>query len=271
METFRLSATIPTGQYANIIPEIEVEAETFEEARDIALLRIQDISDHYSQVPLKRKETSIEAFELVTTFTGEQVKWYADRHEYTDLEGNHLISGSEYAHSFEKPFDTIMLSGKVATKHKVDAARVAEAWKANSKTSTTFGSSLHLAMEQWFRFRDVACGDKEYNLAKPAFLRAAVKAFPLKDETILPEVVLSNIANKMAGTTDGLLILGEKTCEIEDYKSDSDIVKNLPKHFRQLSYYAKILQLAGWSVGKVTVWNWTDKWDRYDSEVLEVN
>lgn len=268
MESFKITATIPTVQYGNIQPEIFVEAKTYEEAQRIGLDRVQKLWDDYGQVPLKKKGATTNYFEFVTTFTGETIKWFPESHEYTDLQGNHLVSGSEYAHSFEKEFNTALMSGKIATKYKVDASRVAEMWSANSKISTTFGNALHLAMEQWFKYKDTACDDKTYNLAKPIFLRSAVESFPLKNENIIPEVVLSNIANKMAGTTDGLLITGEKTCEVEDYKSDSDIVKNLPKHFRQLSYYAIILQLAGWSVGKVTVWNYTDKWESYDSEVL---
>lgn len=272
MEIFKLTATIPTVQYGNIMPSYEAEAETFEQARDIVLGRMQKDWDTYSERPLKARDiVSAEKGVEVTTFTGEKVLWYADRHEYTTLDGKHLVSGSEYAHKFEKPFNTALLSGKVGIKYGVAPHHVAAMWSANSKISTTFGNALHLAMEQWFTYKDTACGDKEYNLAKPMFLREAVKSFPLKDENILPEVVLSNTENLMAGTTDGLQLTGEKSCNILDYKSDSDVVKNLPKHFRQLSYYANILQRAGWSVGKVVVWNYTDKWEPYESEVLEIN
>lgn len=271
MESFTITAVIPTVQYGNLQPSITVEANTFEEAKEIALKRIQELWDVYGERPLKGR-TVVSAADIieVTTFTGEKVLWNESAHEYTDLKGNHLVSGSEYAKSFEKAFDTALLSGKVATKYKVDASRVVDVWKGNSKISTTFGNSLHLAMEQWFKYKDTACDDKEYNLAKPAYLREAVKTFPHKDATVMPEVVLSNIQHLMAGTTDGLLITGEKTCVILDYKSDTDIKKNLPKHFRQLSYYAKILQLAGWSVSKLEVWNYTDKWEKYESDVLDV-
>lgn len=272
MEIFKITATIPTTQYGNIQPEIHVEAETYEQAKEIAMQRLQVIWDSYGERPLTKKAIQISETREVTTFTGEKILYSDAAHEYTDSEGNHLISGSEYAKSFEKPFDTAMLSGKVATKYKVDAVRVAEVWKANSRVSTTFGNALHLAMEQWFKYKDTACGDKEYNLAKPTFLREAVNSFPLKDANIIPEAVVSWVAKKMAGTIDGIEITGEKSCNIHDYKSDTDVEKNLPKHFRQLSYYAKILQLAGWSIGGLFVWNYTDgTWTKHESEVLEVN
>lgn len=214
----------------------------------------------------------MEGFIELTTFTGEKIKYNSATHEYQDLEGNHLVSGTEYKKSFDKPFDTALLSGKVGDKYGIPAEVIAEMWQANSKISTTFGTSLHLAMEQWFKHRDHACGDKEYNLPKHPFLRQAVKTFPLKDSNVIPEVVLSNIKEKMSGTADGLDVtsMENKICDVIDYKSDADIKKNLPGHFKQLSYYAKILRLAGWSVGKIVVWNYTDKWERYESEILEV-
>lgn len=266
--TFKVTPVIPVMQYGNIQPEIVGTGYTIEEAREDAFKQMEEIWARYGEKPLKVKQTG--GVVEVTTFTGEKVLWNASAHEYTDMQGNHLVSGSEYAKSFEKDFDTALLSGKIATKFNVDPQEVVDVWAGNSKISTTFGNALHLAMEQYFKYKHVACDDKEYNLAKPMFLREAVKAFPLKDENIIPEVVLSNVENKMAGTTDGLHITGEKSCDILDYKSDSDVAKNLPKHFRQLSYYAKILQLAGWSVGKVVVWNYTDKWEAHESEVLEV-
>lgn len=272
MESFTITAVIPTVQYGNLQPSITVEAETYEQAKQIGLERIEELWDIYAERPMKKHDKMMVLADIteVTTFTGEKILYNDLAHEYTDLQGNHLVSGSEYAKADEKPFDTALLSGKVATKHKVDATRVAETWRANSKISTTFGTALHLAMEQWFKYKDTACGDKEYNLAKPAYLRAAVQSFPLKDANVIPEAVVSWVANKMAGTIDGIEITGDKSCNIHDYKSDTDVEKNLPKHFRQLSYYAKILQLAGWSVGKVVVWNYTDGWKAHESEVLEV-
>lgn len=273
MQTFELTAVIPTVQYGNIQPKITVEAETFEVARDIALGRVEEIWGKYAERPLKKNSIVASEAVEVTTFTGEKILWNADTHEYTTLDGKHLVSGSEYAKSFEKPFDTAMLSGKVGAKFDVSPELVAEAWKGNSLISTTFGTALHLAMEQYFKYKNVACGDKEYNLAKPAYLRNAVSTFPLKDADIIPEVMVSNIDKLMAGQIDGIEITektGVKSCNILDYKSDTDVKKNLPKHFRQLSYYAKILQLAGWSVGKLIVWNYTDKWEAHESEVLEV-
>lgn len=268
MQKFKLTATIPVVQYGNIMPEYEFEAEDFETARDLAFEALARDWDEYGEKPLKRKESG--TFKKLDTFTGETILYNDETHQYTDLEGSKLMSGSEYKKLFDKPFDTALLSRKVGEKYGVAPETVAEMWKANSKISTTFGSSLHYALEQYFKHRDHGCGEKEYHMAKPTLLATAVKTFPLKDSNIIPEVLLSCVAKRMAGRADGLLITGEKQGALLDYKSDSDIKKNLAGHFKQLSFYAEILRMAGWSISGVEVWNYTDTWEVYKSEVLEL-
>lgn len=267
METCTIRATIPTVQYGNLQPEVTVTAPTYEEAKTIALARIQDIWDAYGEKPLAKKSGD---FKIIETFTGEKIKYNADTHIYTDMDGNKLISGSEYKKSFDKPFDTALLSGKVSTKYGVPAETVAAMWKANGRISTTFGSAIHYALEQWFKYKDSACADKEYNLPKHPFLRNIVQTFPLRDQNVLPELMVSCVAEKMAGQIDGLVVTGEKEGFLIDYKSDADIKKNLDGHFKQLSFYADILRRAGWSISGLVVYNYTTKWEAFESEVLEV-
>jgi len=78
------------------------------------------------------------------------------------------------------------------------------------------------------------------------------------------------VKRKMTGRIDGLVVVGNKEGYIIDYKTDANISKNLNKHFNQLSFYANILQHFGWNITKVEIWNYTDKWASYESEVLEV-
>lgn len=270
MITVKIGATIPTVQYGNIMPEIEATGETYEIAMAVAMEKIQALWDKYGERPLVNKKGD---FQILDTFTGEKIQYDPVAHVYLTMAGDKMLSGSEYKKLFDKPFDTALLSGKVGKKYNVDPAVIAAMWKANSKISTTFGNSLHYAMEQWFKYRDASCGEeKQYNLAKPLFLRDAVQSFPLKDAHVIPEVLLSNTEHKMAGQTDGLVVtdLAAKQGYLIDYKSDADIADNLSGHFKQLSFYAKILSLNGWSVGKVVVWNYTDVWTPYESEVLEV-
>ena len=45
---FTLTAVIPTAQYSNIQPSIEVEAETYEEAERMVLPYIESLSARYA-------------------------------------------------------------------------------------------------------------------------------------------------------------------------------------------------------------------------------
>lgn len=248
---------IPTQQYGFL--EVGGDIDKIKEA--------EQIYNTYAESKLTFKEG---VFVEMETFTGEKIRYNEVTHKYTDIDGNELVSGSQYKKSLEKPFPLELMVGKVATKYKVSPQVVSDMWKGNSLISTTFGTALHLAMEQWFKFRDSGCEDKEYNLAKHPFLKNAVQTFPLKDDKCLPEVLISDVANKRVGRIDLLTITGDKEGYIEDYKSDADIDKNLAGHYNQLSFYAHILIAKGWDIKGVRVWNYTDKWEVHESGILAV-
>lgn len=225
------------------------------------------IYNHYAEVPLKFQKGK---FIEVKTFTGETIRYNSETHKYTDLEGNVLISGSQYGGSLKPKFPIDDILPKMEKKYGVSAQTIKEMWSINSKTSTLFGEALHSAMEQWFLHRKNGT-EKEYHIAKHPFLREAVMKFPLKDKDALPEVIVSAVKIGRVGRIDLLTLTGEKEAIVEDYKSDSDIKKNVDGHFNQLSFYASILQYHGWSVPKVRVWNYAaNGWESFESPVLEI-
>lgn len=249
---------IPTQQYGFL----ELDGDISE---------IKDAERLYNQYAETKLQFSKGVFVEEDTFTGEKILYDEVNHKYTDINGNELISGSQYKKSLEKPFPLELMVGKVGTKYNVPPQTVADMWKANSVISTTFGNSLHLAMEQWFKYRDTGCDDKEYNLAKHPFLREAVMTFPLKDADAKPEVLVSDVKNKRVGRIDLITFNEDKSVYIEDYKSDADISKNLDGHFNQLSYYAHILIAKGYKVSGLRVWNYAGSgWESYKSEVKEI-
>jgi hypothetical protein len=267
MIKFKLSATIPVVQYGNIQPSIELEGEDYSELEKQGMKYVRGLWDKYAERPLKENEVG--EWKYIDTFTGETVQYNEETHKYRSEDGTMLVSGSAFAKKLEKPFDAAMIAGKVGAKHEVSPEEVASCWSDNGKLSRMFGSAVHKAMENWFRYKGVAC-DKEYNKPKHPFLNLVVDSFPLKDENVLPEVMVSSVKNRMVGQIDGLVVTGDKEGYIIDYKSDNDIKKNLKKHFYQLSFYAVILQKHGWSIERVEVWNYTDKWEKHESPILDL-
>ncbi len=56
MPFFSVSAVIPTQQYGNIQPKVEVTAGSIEEARDAAMNIIEDLYRKYAELPLNGRE-----------------------------------------------------------------------------------------------------------------------------------------------------------------------------------------------------------------------
>lgn len=256
--TFR----VPMAQYAYL----ELESDSKDD-----LPEMERLYNHYSEKSVTFSDTG---FEQITSFTGEEILYNDATHQYKDLDGNLLLSGSAYKKSLDKPFDLEAISSAVGKKHDVEQQVIKDMWSHNGQTSLHFGNAIHWAMEQWFSFKAIGEGmeGKEYHLPKHPYLRNVIDTFPSKDLDIIPELLVSDIKNKRVGRIDGLIIdEGKKKCIIIDYKSDAKIEDNVKGHFEQLSFYANILMEHGWEVEGLEVWNWgEDGWILFESPLLEL-
>lgn len=204
------------------------------------------------------------------TFNGEEVEYNEEQHKYRSLDGKPLIGGSTYAKQFEAPFDKQRIATAYATKNNMAVEDVLAIWENNGRLSRLLGTTLHLAMENYFRHR----GQPAYNLPKSPFLSSAVSTCELRDCVASPEIMVSDAKNGRVGQIDLLVETtqeetGFRSGYIVDWKTDVSIKKNLKKHYNQLSYYAHILIEHGWNITHVEVHNFVeDKWEIYRSEVL---
>ncbi|MGD9727920.1 MAG: hypothetical protein AB7V39_16240 [Nitrospiraceae bacterium] len=230
------------------------------------LPELERLYNRYAEKPLEFREPvapTTQGEKVVTTFTGEQLKYNAVTHRYVSMDGKPLLSGSHYAERFGEPFDKERLLNLTAKKLGQTAAFVDEAWQARGEMSRTFGTALHKAMEVYFKYNGIG-----YGIPKHPFLKQAVESFPYLKRNVLSELMVSDVKNGLVGQLDALEIVEPKVGVIWDFKSDADVKKNLTKHFNQLSFYAHILMAHGWQILGVTVWNYTDAWQDYRSEVL---
>lgn len=264
----KFSAVIPVVDYGNVQPEIELEGDDYKKLEEEGMGYIREAWNKYSKSPFPNNVVG--DFKEFDTFTGEKILYDERQHLYTDLSGNKLISGSEYAKSKIKPFDLELLSGKVSMKYEVSKDIVKKMWSMSGDISATWGTALHMAMEQWFLHKNYGT-EKEYHLPKPEYLKKAVLSFPLKDAKIFPEVMVSDVANKMCGQIDALEQVEDGSFVIHDYKSDAEVSKNMKKHQAQLSYYAQALINKGFLVSGISIWNYIDeKWTEYKLEKIEI-
>lgn len=240
------------------------------EGTDADLPAIEKYYNQYSEKPLAFRGvpeivSSEDPGQVITTFTGEQVRYWPAQHKYRTLEKQKLLSGSHYAEQFAEPFDRDRLLGLTAKKRNSTVEHVGAAWEHRGLISRTFGTAIHAAMEGWFKYKDV-----DYGVPKHPFLKGIVESFPLAEADIRPEIMVSDTKRLMVGQIDGLLVTGDHTGIVLDFKSDADVKKNLGKHWHQLSFYSSILQAFDWDISGLQVWNYTTKWEVYESPVLEV-
>ena len=271
---YKIDAVISTGDYSNLHPTFDIENE---EQEEFAVKKIKDLTNRFGKVVLQDKES---VGVKVSSFTGEELYWNEKTHTYTDSSGNVLMSGSKYAELHSPKFDLAMMLPKTATSWEVSADDLGAVWKMNGDISTAYGNAIHNALELYHKYHklgEIVQKKKEldsnYVLPKNHFLRKIVLEFiELAGTSALTEVLVSDVANKMAGTIDRLEVVDEKkkTCRIGDYKTNAELdSKKKLKYQKQLSFYAHILQNKGWTVEGLDLYYLSPD-DGWKHEVLEI-
>ena len=254
---FTITAVIPTVQYGNIQPSIEVEAETFEEAQAYAMPKIEALWAQYAEKPLNKKGG--EYVRLVDYF-GNEIDYDAANHQYA-WQGVPYMSASTIAKGEQKPFDSALMSGKVAEKTGSDPAEIAKLWSLSGQVSRDFGTTVHLALELYGKYQGLAKTlDKEYHTPNHTVLKDIVESFykGRENEKAEYEVLVVDHAAKRAGTIDRLQIVGDKTVIIEDYKIAYKTDEAYWK--KQLGVYEGIMVANGWTVLEKRVYQYDGKW-----------
>jgi hypothetical protein len=294
-----LTGRIPTNEaYAYLEVNVAGETENSESFYQEALPEIETLFAKYGNKPLAVKTDGV--WEKKTTFTNEEILYDPINHIYKDLEGNILCGASTYKKLFEKPFPTETASQNAGKAWGCEPSVLVDIWNVNGNMSTGWGSVLHKAMEQYWRYKDMNFNGNKPYLSKNPILRGAVESFPEPEGTVLPEIFISCVAKKRAGQVDGLLILDaeKKIAKIRDYKTDAELgqeqieadiaratdpaeIKTLKVklkkakdklriHFIQLSFYADILKAFGWTIEGLEIWNYTSEWKVFESPVLDL-
>jgi hypothetical protein len=227
------------------------------------LPKIWERYNEFAEKPLPGKAAPTTGAVEVTTFTGERILWDAVNHDYFTLDGKKMMGGSTYAKMFEEPFEKDRILAATARKLKVKPEEVDAAWEARGDMARTFGHAIHKSLDAYFKYKHLG-----YGVSKHPFLANVVESFPMKDADIKSELMVSDARRLMVGQIDALLILGEKKAIVMDYKTDAGVGKNIEKHQNQLSFYSHILMAFGWDIQKVIIWNYTTKWESYESPVL---
>lgn len=217
----------------------------------------------------KTKSFEVKSFneDISLTFLKEEHKYI-----YNEVE---LLSGTRYIKRWIAEFDETKIADLCANKYGCTAEEVLAFWEGGGDVASAFGTSIHNAMEHYEKFKwlgEIVQNQKglPFNKALPThpLLRKIVEDFykqDLQPGEVVSEALLTNVERGLCGYADRILITGEKRCRVQDFKVnvgadkvDSNIkflgqMAELPKtkltkYQLQMSFYARLLQLSGWTV-----------------------
>lgn len=273
-----VSATIPTGQYANLVPSVTVEVDDdVEEAKALAMSHIVGISKQYAEEGKALKSVGASnSFKQVECLVGGSILYDEVNHIYTNDAGDVYLSGSKYAAQFGKVFAKEAIAEKMATKSGVPADEILEIWKMGGQASMSFGTAIHEAMEMYGKFtKTCKVLEKEYHMSNIPMVKQIVADFfkGREQENALYEPMIVDHKRKWAGQVDRLLIVDEakKICRIQDYKTNGELKPDkLEEYWHQLSFYGSIMQAHGWTVDGLDIHHWSTVWKTYSNEMKEI-
>jgi hypothetical protein len=170
-------------------------------------------------------------------------------HQYFNEKGEEYISGTTFLHKFQIPFDEDKFATLKAKKLGITKEEVIEMWRENSRTACSYGTEIHLLMENF-----ITKGEKvaEYNDLYESFnsitfldIMNAIKVYS--------EELLWVDEFKVAGTADLIIEHNDYEFSVGDFKTNKKIdfcneygnrLLNPVSHLSDCNYNIYCLQLS---------------------------
>jgi len=298
IKNYTFEATIPTCMYGNLKPHLEMEGTDIREMTEFGLDLVKNLNNRFSDFPLKETTQSIQENVKIKSFNEDiELDFNPATHEYKCGDKS-LLSGSVYASSFYKRFDSQGIAKNCEKTWGVKAKDIVDMWDSNGSVTSSFGTAIHKALEHYDKHKNTAIEiegnlDNGENKALPKhpILRSIIEGFMEIDQydgDVETEVLVTDIVNSRCGLIDRLLILDKdkKVCRVQDYKINVDSetenknlkalapydtlpMNKLTKYQIQLSFYANILQQNGWIVEGIDIYVLEDVWKHYQLDILD--
>ena len=310
IKNYKLEATIPTTQFGNLRPTLEMDGNDLKEMTEVGLDLVKDLHSRFSDTPLKEQLRQVSETVKLSSFNekdkGNGIKEIVEvefdpsptAHTYL-YKKDKFESGSVYASKFYKKFDGKSIAKNCEGSWGVKAKDIESLWSSNAKIATDFGTIVHQTLEHYFNYKSTAQtilknkeDDIDRAMPKHPLLKSIIEEFMAIDKfegEVLTEVFITDIKNKRCGQIDRLLILDKekKVCRVQDYKVNVSAEEESPnmkalapydelppnkltKYQIQLSFYANILKESGWTVEGLDVYVLEDGWKHYELDILDI-
>lgn len=277
---YTLTATIPTQQYGNIQPSIEVEAASIEEAEEFAVPHVQALWAKFGSKPLETNEMKRASGtrSLVKDIFNNEIYYDDINHIYTNSLGEVYLSGSMFADKSERPFDSERISEMMRLKNGLPLGAdqdIRDMWRLKADASASFGTSIHAALELFGKYKQLGESlGKETHLHDNFVLNKAVTSFYAEFpvvENVKYESLVVDHKQKRAGRIDRIEY-DEDGVWVTDFKTNFDVKKSLKKYWLQLSFYAAILKANGLNVKGLKIYHYNgEKWTTIPGKVIDID
>lgn len=201
---------------------------------------------------------------------GDGVLFNKEDHTYSK-NGKPYLSGSTFAHMFEKEFPRDVIAQKVADRDNKKVDDVLAGWDSKGEISLQYGTLIHKCMETFIKYNE---------LPNNEYLREIVEDWAEQNdhETFQSEVFVQDDLHQLCGVID--LIQG---AEIQDFKTGDihqKISHTLGKDFPndrlslytlQLNFYRYIMEQNGSKINSLAIW-WLngEHWEKVKVDVIDI-
>lgn len=201
---------------------------------------------------------------------GDGVLFNKEDHTYSK-NGKSYLSGSTFAHMFEKEFPRDAIAQKVADRDGNKVEDVLAGWDSKGEISLQYGTLIHKCMETYIKYNE---------LPNNEYLREIVEDWAEQNdhETFQSEVFVQDDLHQLCGVID--LIQG---AEIQDFKTGDihqKISHTLGKDFPndrlslytlQLNFYRYIMEQNGSKINALAIW-WLngEHWEKVKVDIIDI-
>lgn len=200
---------------------------------------------------------------------GDGVLFNKEDHTYSK-NGKPYLSGSTFAHMFEKEFPRDAIAQKVATRDEKKVDDVLAGWDSKGEISLQYGTLIHKCIETWCKYGEEPNND---------YLKAIVEDWDecgfSVDEN---EVFVQDDAHQLCGVIDGLAgdtIYDWKTGDIHQ-KIQHTLGKDFPNdrlslYALQLNFYRYICEQNGRKINHLVIgWLNGEHWEKVKVDIIDV-
>lgn len=268
-----ITATIPCAglSYTDLRPTIT--ASSIDEYRE-QLIEVGKLAGNDAFV--KRMSTQLDAQTGLSgapvasgEVLGDGVLFNKEDHTYSK-NGLPYLSGSTFAHMFEKEFPKEAVAAKVAEKEEREVEEVLEGWDAKGQISLDYGTLIHKCIETYNKH-----GATPTNEYLADIVDDWAEVFEDKFES---EVFVQDDSHQMCGVIDGLgehTIFDWKTGDIHQ-KIQHTLGKEFPNdrlslYTLQLNFYKYICEQNGRKINKLVIgWLNGEHWEKVNVPIIDI-